>query len=118
MDENKLFTKNWKKSTSDKYILDIVTNGLRLDFKEIRKTRQYQFRILKNDELDIVKSELDKRLSKQVICESKRETNDYLSNVLTINKKDGGKRMILNLKQFNTHIKYLQYQNGFYEPSH
>ena len=31
----KLFAKNWKKLTSDKYILDIVTNGLRLDFKEI-----------------------------------------------------------------------------------
>ena len=31
----KLFAKNWRKLTSDKYILDIVTNGLRLDFKEI-----------------------------------------------------------------------------------
>ena len=39
----KLFAKNWKKLTSDKYILDIVTNGLRLDFKEFPKNRQYQF---------------------------------------------------------------------------
>ena len=37
----KLFAKNWKKLTSDKYILDIVTNGLRLDFKEFPKNRQY-----------------------------------------------------------------------------
>ena len=51
-----LFAKNWKKLTSDKYILDIVTNGLRLDFKEIPENRQYQFRTLKNDELDIVKN--------------------------------------------------------------
>ena len=102
----KLFAKNWKKLTSDKYILDIVTNGLRLDFKEIPKNRQYQFRTLKNDELEIVKAEVDKLLSKQVICESRRERNDYLSNVFTRNKKDGGKRMILNLKQFNAHITY------------
>ena len=102
----KLFAKTWKKLRSDKYILDIVTNGLRLDFKEIPKNRQYQFRTLKNDELDIVKAEVDKLLSKQVICESRREKNDYLSNVFTRNKNDGGKRMILNLKQFNTHITY------------
>ena len=52
----KLFAKNWKKLTSDKYILDIVTNGLRLDFKEIPKNRQYQFRTLKNGERNIVKA--------------------------------------------------------------
>ena len=92
------------------HFLDIVTNGLRLDFKEIPKNRQYQFRTLKNDELDIVKAEVDKLLSKQVICESRRERNDYLSNVFTRNKKDGGKRMILNLKQFNTHITYRHFK--------
>ena len=77
-----------------------------MDFKEIPKNRQYQFRKLKNDELEIVKAEVDKLLSKQVICESRRERNDYLSNVFTRKKKDGAKRMILNLKQFNTHITY------------
>ena len=102
----KLFAKNWRKLTSDKYILDIVTNGLRLDFKEIPKNRQYQFRTLKNDKLDIAEAEVNKLLNKQVICESKREENDYLSNVFTRNRKDGGKRMILNIKQFNTHITY------------
>ena len=106
----KLFAKNWKKLTSDKYILDIVTNGLRLDFKEFPENRQYQFRPLKNDELNVVKAEVDKLLSKQVICESRREINDYLSSVFTRNKKDGGKRMVLNLKQFNTHITYCHFK--------
>ena len=36
----KLFAKNWKEITSDKYTLDIATNGLRLDFKESPKNRQ------------------------------------------------------------------------------
>ena len=102
----KLFAKTWKKLTSDKYILHIITNGLRLDFKEFPKNRQYQFRTLKNDELGIVETEIDKLLRKQVICESKKERNDYLSNVFTRNKKDGGKRMISNLKQFNTYLTY------------
>ena len=46
---------------------------LRLDFIEFPKNRQYQFRILKNDELDMVEAEFDKLLSKQIICKSKRE---------------------------------------------
>ena len=33
-----------------------------------------------------------------------------MSNVFTRNKKDGGKRMILNLKQFNTRITYLHFK--------
>ena len=85
---------------------------LRLDFKEIPKNRQYQFRTLKNDELDIVEGEVDKILSKQVICESKRERNDYLFNAFTKNNKDGGKRMISNLKQFNTHVTYHHFKMG------
>ena len=109
----KLFAENWKKLTSDKYILDIVTNELRLDFKEIPKNRQYHFRTLKNDELDIEKAEVDKLLSKQVICKSERERNDYLSNVFTRNKTDGRKLMILNLKRFNTH-SISSFQNGIY----
>ena len=86
-EKTKLFAKNWKKITSDKYILDIVTNGLRLDFKEIPKNRKYQFRTLKNDEVDIVETEVYKLLSKRVICKSKRERNDYLPNVFTRNRK-------------------------------
>ena len=105
-DNTKLFTKNWKKLKSDKHVLDIVTNELRLDFKEFPKNRQYQFRKLKNDELNIVETEADKLLRKQVICESKREANEYLSNVFTKNKKDGAKRTILNLKQFITPMTY------------
>ena len=89
----KLFAKNWKKLISDKYILDIATNRLRLNLKEFSKSRQCQSKILKNDELDIV--EVNKLLRKQVICESKRERNDYLSNVFTRNNKDGRKRIIL-----------------------
>ena len=29
------FSKNWYKYTKDKYILDIITNGLKLNLKEL-----------------------------------------------------------------------------------
>ena len=36
----KVFAKNWKKLSSDKYIIDIVTNRLRSDFKEFPNSRK------------------------------------------------------------------------------
>ena len=77
-----------------------------MDFKEFPRNRQYQFRTLNNDEVGILEAEVDKLLGNQVICESKIERNHYLSNVFTRNKNDGEKGMILDLKQFNTHITY------------
>ena len=58
----KLVAENWKKLT-DKYIWDIVTNGLRLDFEEFPENIQYHFRQLNYDEQNIVKPEVDKLLS-------------------------------------------------------
>ena len=55
--------------------------------------------------MNLVEAKVDKILRKQVVGKRHRERNDYLSNVFTRNK-DGGKCMILNLKQFNTNITY------------
>ena len=104
--------KNWKKFTLDKHILGVATNGLKLDFKGFPKDGQYQFRTLKNDELDIVEVEVDKILRKKVICESRRRRNDCLSDVFTRNKTDGGKCMVLNLQQFNTQVTYRHFKMG------
>ena len=49
--EYQTIAKNWKKVTSGKCILDIITNRVRLDFK-FPNNRQNQFRTLNNDELD------------------------------------------------------------------
>ena len=54
----KLFAKTWKKLSSDKYILDIVANRLRLDFKEFPKNRQYLFRTLKKMNWILTKQKL------------------------------------------------------------
>ena len=88
-----------------------------MDFKEFPKNRQYQFKTLKNEELNIVQEEVQKLLTKQVICKSYREKNDYLSNVFTRDKRNGGKRMILNLKHFNTHIAS-PFQDGIYKSTY
>ena len=49
-----------------------------------------------------------------MICQTNRERNDSnLSNVFTRSKNDGGKHIILNLKQFNTNIAYHNFRMKF-----
>ena len=47
-----------------------------------------------------------KLLKKKVIDCSTREYNEFISGIFTRNKKDGSKRMILNLKNFNKFVNY------------
>ena len=51
-------------------------------------------------------SEVDKLLKKKVIIPCKKTTDDFVSPFFTRPKKDGTFRMILNLKSFNTFIKF------------
>ena len=84
---NKLSAANWGKLVSGKYVLDIITNGLKLGFKEIPKNRQYWFKKLKDDELSIVKLQLQKPLKKSFKCfyyKQKGRRKTYYSKFKTI----------------------------------
>lgn len=74
-ENTKLFAAKFGKLTSEKYISDIITNGLKLDFKEISKNRHYPFTKLKYDELNIVTLEVEKLLKKGIICKTKKVKN-------------------------------------------
>ena len=57
-------------------------------------------------EKKIINSDIQKLLDKGAIVQCDREPNDFVSTVLTIEKKDGFSRTILNLKYLNQFIKY------------
>ena len=50
---------------------------------------------------EIIDADISKLLSKGVIVNTTRESNDYASGIFTRTKNDGNYRMILNLKTFN-----------------
>ena len=56
-------------------------------------------------ETKIIDAEISKHLSKDVIVNTTREPNYYVSGVFTMTKKDVDYRMILNLKRFNEFLK-------------
>ena len=51
--------------------------------------------------------EIDKLLEKGVISESQFEEGQFVSNIFTSEKKDGGHRIMLDLSQLNEYIAYV-----------
>ena len=49
-------------------------------------------------------------LQKGVIAEAYHSHGDFLSNVFLRPKKDGSFRMILNLKNLNSHVEYNKFK--------
>ena len=100
----KRFLENWKRITSDKYILDIVKHGLKLEFLSEAPHRK-PFRVTYNTkENGIISQETGKLLKKKVIVQTIAEKRDFFSSVFLRVKKDKSYRMILNLKKLNTYI--------------
>ena len=101
------YLRNWENMTSDPVILNIVRYGLKLDLISLPLYhRHYSQHSLSSQEITIIKKEINKLLSKTVITKSIKLPSDFISGVFTRDKKDGSKRMILNLKKLNTYIKY------------
>ena len=92
----------WRQITQDEYILDIVENGLKLNFKdEMPSNSPFQHKLSTRDS-EVISGELNKLLAKGVITVSKYENNDFFSSLFVRPKKDGNFRTILNLKQLNS----------------
>ena len=91
----------WQKITSDSHILDIVENRLRLDFIDSPPVcTPYEYGRNKEESI-IIDEEIQKLLKKKVIKITNIYNDDFFSSVFTRPKKDGNKRMIINLKNLN-----------------
>ena len=65
-DNFKYFSKNWYKYTKDKYILDIITNGLKLDLKQLSTQNSRSSYPLSSKENEVISVEITKLLKKSV----------------------------------------------------
>ena len=92
---------NWEKITQDRYLLDIIRHGLKLNFT-VNPPSCTPFepgRSINNQ--TILNGEVKKLLAKGVIATTIAEPNDYFSHLFLRPKKDGNFRTILNLKGLN-----------------
>ena len=61
-------------------------------------------------EQEVIDNEIDKLLTKGVISETTHCPGEYISTIFIRPKKDGGFRLILNLKNLNEHVEYQHFK--------
>ena len=93
--------------TSDKIILDIIENGLKLDLIDTPKSNSEFTCPPLHEEESIVKKEITLLKGKNIYAEvNVTKNNTFVSGIFTKSNKDGSQRMILNLKRLNKFVDY------------
>ena len=101
------FLSVWYNITSDPSVLNIVS-GMSIDLIDLPSQERLPHIIHSNSEqTDSANAQISVLLEKRAIIEtSLGEPGEFVSNVFLVPKKDGGYRMILNLKRFNHFVEY------------
>ena len=100
----------WKKLTSDRTILNTIA-GFKLDFYDAPPDNDFPKQlIVQTDEIKIAQDLLQDLLTKQVIRKSHLHPQGYTSNIFLRPKRNGGHRLILNLKNLNEFVEYFHFK--------
>ena len=98
--------RQWRKLTNDPNILSIIS-GDKIEFVDTpkiqHKARSFQ---CSDEEINLIKDETDKLLTKGVIKETCHKEKEFVSPIFISHKSNGGIRLIVNLKQLNKSIEY------------
>ena len=102
----RFFHRKWLQVTSDPAVLDIV-KGMHIELNDIPCQHKPPKPLkLSFPEIQAANDQIEKLLAKNAIVPTVREPGDFVSNVFLTPKRDGGYRMILNLKPFNKFVQY------------
>ena len=104
------FHNNWKLLTQDQFILQAVT-GVVIPFQET----PYQGHIPSpqfhnQQERELIQNEIETMLEKSAIQVVSPQKEEFISSVFLVTKKDGGNRLIINLKNLNSYITYQHFK--------
>ena len=81
------FCKSWHKYTKDRFILNLVSNGIKLDLTELPFENINSFHPLSEKKTEIVSNKIIKLLQNKAIVCSIPEENEFLSDIFPRNKK-------------------------------
>lgn len=111
------FVDEWCKLTSDPFILDIVKH-CHLGIEEQNITHLFSEEVeyrFNDDEKVIMNKEIDNLLRLKVIKETHKQECQIISPVFLRKKKDGGYRMVINLKKLNTFMNPIHFKMENFE---
>ena len=96
----------WCQITSDNQILRLVS-GAHIPFLDAPPTSHTLPRTHFSPQLSVwLDEEISRLLRLHIIKQTTHEAGEFISPIFLTDKKDGGHRLILNLKQFNTYVPY------------
>ena len=100
----------WQKITSNRVILDIIKNGLKINFKERPGITSAPKIPHGEQKIKIINTEIKKLLVKAAIIDCERDKGGFISTIFTRQKKDGFLKTTLNLKHLNHYINYQHFK--------
>ena len=99
------YTPFWKEITRDKMILNIIEEGLKIEFEnypvQFAVPKVYKF---DNDKFHKIDQEIQKYLAKQIIEPAMSEEGQFISNIFAEDKSDHGVIIILDLSDLNEYV--------------
>ena len=101
----------WKSLTHDKFVLDTIQD-LKLEFicKPIQKNKPHMIK-MKQEEIQFMQNKIPQMLANGTAREcSMNDSPKWLINVFFRPKKQGSFRIILNLKNLNSKLRYCRFQ--------
>ena len=109
------FLHNWKKLTQDESLLQVV-KGCKVEFigKPPVNTRCKAYPVSKSMSLKI-DDEIQSMVGKGILRETVFDETMFLSPIFVRQKKSGALRLILDLKELNTHIPYKHFKMEMFE---
>ena len=100
------FSQNWREMTRDTNIINMIENGIEIDFWKLPRQsttpRPYQFSKEKREKID---RKIDHYVDKSIIEEVEHEDGEFISNIFSEDKSDGDIRVILDLTDLNEFVK-------------
>ena len=104
--------RNWQ-ITSDKEILTSIRGATtEFDTRPFNTTRPQS--IFSVEESAIIDNEVAKLLSKNIVETTDHDSYEVISPIFIRPKKDGGHRLILNLKRLNQFVTYHHFKDVYY----
>ena len=94
----------WKKINANSYILDWITRGVELPFNSIPEQFEHSNRSFTAAETAFIDNEIETLLKTKCITKCVNRPT-CVSGISTVPKKDGGFRLIVDLRGVNNHLK-------------
>ena len=102
------FASNWLMITDDPWVIETVSNGLRLDFLSAPFQSSFPKSVAMSEDMKTVCDlEVKNLIAKNAITEITGNGSDgFISSFFCVSKRDGSWRPIVNLKPLNSFIRY------------